>query len=381
MTVAGKAVDEIDGMRAFAGRLGWTMAVSESVCRDLPPGYLVGRTQADTAASAAGGGGLVEIRGLSDGLPQPSTRSPQLLDGTRAIAENDLVCGPDLGDDPAQSIRDSNPHRQQMLVRGYRMLREITGGGMARIYLVRDLRSGELEVLKVLIAYNQNLKTSIRRFLQEFSLLSGVQHPQVVQIRDQWFADGLACIAMEYLPSGDLSQALDKNQGRGMDLAKVARTMKQIATGLAAIHDVGIVHCDLKPGNIMRRIDGTMVITDFGIATHLASTDGAVVPVNIVGTFHYMSPEQIRREPLTASSDLYSLGVIYYQLLTGRQPFIGDTPESILKQHLWAPIPQLPEAIAELQQILDRLLAKAPADRFPNALAVCAAIDLFAPGP
>ena len=165
--------------------------------------------------------------------------------------------------------------------------------------------------------------------------------------------------------------------------AQALRIALQLACALQAIHAAGVLHRDLKPGNVVLREDGSLALIDFGLSRHAAVPLDATDRELISGTPQYMSPEQGHGEPIDERSDLYSLGVILYEMLTGRKPFTAEKPMAIVYLHRKAPLPVLPEPLLGLQPLLERLLAKAPADRFESAAAAAAAVqqaleDLFA---
>jgi serine/threonine-protein kinase PpkA len=179
-------------------------------------------------------------------------------------------------------------------------------------------------------------------------------------------------IAMEYFPLGHLGTRL----AQPLSPALALRNAAEIAHALAIIHTAGVVHRDLKPANVMLRDDGTMALIDFGIS-HSAHVNQPAAEGGgaVTGTPYYMSPEQARGGDVDERTDLYALGVMLYQMLTGEKPFVGDTPEAILDQHCSAQIPRVPRALAPYQPLLDRLLAKDRAQRLQTAREVVEVIE------
>jgi serine/threonine protein kinase len=201
------------------------------------------------------------------------------------------------------------------------------------------------------------------RFLQEYEIIAGIEHPNVVRIYDLGVADDHAYIAMEYLPAGSLRERID----RPMETGRAIAYTRQIAGALQAIHDVGVLHRDLKPGNIMFRDDDSLALIDFGLAKYL-DLQGAITGIGqIFGTPYYMSPEQGHADPTDHRSDIYSLGCIVYEMLTGERPFVGASAMSVLYKHANAPRPKLARGLERLQAPLDRMLAIRPEERYQSA--------------
>jgi serine/threonine protein kinase len=204
---------------------------------------------------------------------------------------------------------------------------------------------------------------SFDRFLQEYEIVAGLNHRNIVRIYDLGVADDHAYIAMEHFPSGDLRHRL---QAR-LSVRDAVSYVTQIASALDAIHSVGIMHRDLKPANVMLRADGSLCLIDFGLAKASTLDAGLTGTREIFGTPYYMSPEQGHAEDVDARSDLYSLGIVFYEMLTGRKPFTGSTAMEVIYKHKRADVPALAPQCACYDAILRRLLAKAPNDRFQTA--------------
>jgi serine/threonine-protein kinase PpkA len=151
--------------------------------------------------------------------------------------------------------------------------------------------------------------------------------------------------------------------------------LRQLSSALGALHAIGVLHRDVKPGNVLVREDGSVAFIDFGLARQLDLESDITGEGTIFGTPHYMSPEQGHGQPLDARSDLYSLGVMLYEMLTGEKPYVADTPFGVIYLHANAPVPRLPQAVAHLQPLLDSLLAKRPGDRPANAAEIVDRID------
>jgi serine/threonine protein kinase len=257
------------------------------------------------------------------------------------------------------------------VIRGYRVLAKIGEGGMSTVYLAEEESQRRKAVLKVLKGKRGDDEELWKRFFQECAILSAIHHEHVVRIYDQGFGEELAYIAMEHLGGGSLREVIDG----GLSARQSLSLLSQAASALAEIHRCGIVHRDIKPANLLLRTEGVLVLTDFGVAKRLDQGAGQTVHGVILGTPYYLSPEQAQGGEITPQTDLYSLGVIFYEMLTRSRPYGGDTLSEILAQHAVAPIPRLAPELADYQDLVDGLLAKKPADRFADADAVLQAID------
>ena len=250
-----------------------------------------------------------------------------------------------------------------LLVEGYRLLRKIGEGGMASIFLADAGDKGPPQVLKVMRLDKGVEADGLQRFIQEFALLEQVSHPNVARIFRQDFSLGHAYIAMEYFPCGDLAARLKKP----MDAATAIGYLKQTAAGLGAIHRVGIVHRDLKPDNLMLRQDGSLALADFGVAKQVSMLITDTGEGDIVGTPYYLSPEQALGKPVDARCDLYSLGVMTYEMLAGKKPYHALTARALLDMHISDPLPLLPPPLEHLQPVLQRMMAKQRDARYASA--------------
>jgi len=250
--------------------------------------------------------------------------------------------------------------------RGYRLKRKVASGDGSAVYLTEHEASGREVVLKILREVpdaTDEDEDALSRFLQEFEVIAELDNPNIVRIHDLGIGDDHAYIAMEYFPGGDLRSRIRA----GMDADEALDVARQIAGALKSIHAVGILHRDLKPGNIMLREDGSIALIDFGLAKQLRLRTEITGTGEIFGTPYYMSPEQGHGRNTDERSDLYSLGVIVYEMLTGEKPFAADSAMGIIYKHSHADIPRLPAEQAQLQPLVDGLLAKDPAERFQCA--------------
>lgn len=255
-------------------------------------------------------------------------------------------------------VKDDAPR-----VRGYRVIRKIGEGGMAKVYLAERERDGIQLVLKILDPSLRADEIFRRRFEQEYKLIVSLENEHVARIYDQGIAGENPFIAMEYFPGGDLKVRLVQP----VTSMAALRIATQIAKALDGIHSHGIIHRDLKPQNILFRENGRLAIVDFGLAKDLGADSSLTQHGTLMATPRYMSPEQFLGLPADARSDLYSLGVIFVEMLIGRRVFEAENPAGLIYQHVHGPVPQLPAKLSGYQPIVDRLLAKKPVDRFQSA--------------
>jgi DNA-binding NarL/FixJ family response regulator len=258
-------------------------------------------------------------------------------------------------------------------LKGHRFLRALGTGSTASVYLMEKFSTERLVVVKVFRQVPDEVDRfgPLQRFLQEYEVVSAIRHPNVVHIHELGIADDLAYIAMEYFAGGKLGERI----GSGLPLGQALEVMAQITHALAAIHKVGVLHRDLKPANIMFRDDGSLALIDFGVAKLRDATIELSGLGEIYGTPYYMSPEQGEGLEVDERSDIYSLGVVFHEMLTGRRPYVAGSPLAVIRKHAHAPLPQLPESLAECQPLLERMMAKSPSDRLPTAEDVMAEVE------
>jgi serine/threonine-protein kinase len=238
----------------------------------------------------------------------------------------------------------------------YRVVERIGGGGFGTVYLVEDVVVREELVLKILAPHLSLDSNMIRRFVQELRLTRRITHKNVIRIYDLLDLEGAHGISMEYFGGRDLGQVLRRDGTLPAD--RVARIVEQVLEGLAAAHELGIIHRDIKPANLLVGDDDTTKIVDFGLASVGQSTKSRLTASGIlVGTPEYISPEQITGHKVDGRTDLYSLGAVMYEMLSGKPPFGGENAVNVLFQHLEANIPPVHEVMPGTPRALSDLIA------------------------
>ena len=261
-------------------------------------------------------------------------------------------------------------------IAGYEIDCEIGRGGMATVYRATQQSLQRQVAVKVLVQELDDGSEMAQRFKKEGHILARLLHPNIVTIYDVGITEkNQLYLSIEYLSGGTLRERI--RQGLSLDSAiYIARCM---AKALGYAHSKGIIHRDIKPSNIMFRYDDTPVLTDFGVARVADSNTIQTAVGLMVGSPGYMSPEQAKGESATIQSDLYGLGVVLYEMLTGNLPYQADNPLAVMLMHLHDPMPDLPNEYAYLQPILNKLLAKKSADRYQNADQFLKALNLIIP--
>jgi hypothetical protein len=258
-----------------------------------------------------------------------------------------------------------------MKIPGYKVEHLIGRGGMAAVYLAIQESLDRRVALKVLDQTFADDPAFSERFLNEGRIIAALNHHNIITIYDIGIADDGHYISMEYVEGGDLKSRI----AEGIPPDAALPLVKIIGGCLAFTHGLGVVHRDVKPANILFREDGTPLLTDFGIAKQLRTRNDLTQTGSVLGSPSYLAPEQAEGRELDGRADIYSLGIIFYEMLVGKKPFVGDTELSTIFKHLSEPIPALPSDLARCQPLLNRMIAKRPEDRFKDAAEMLRAIE------
>ena len=261
-----------------------------------------------------------------------------------------------------------------MIVKGqkindrYQIIKTIGEGGMANVYLAYDTILDRNVAVKVLRGDLATDEKFVRRFQREALSASSLSHPNIVEVYDVGEDNGSYYIVMEYIEGKQLKQLL-KKRGK-LTVSEVVDIMMQVTDGMSVAHDAYIIHRDIKPQNIMIEDNGMVKITDFGIAMAMNSTQMTQTN-SVMGSVHYLPPEQANGKTATLQSDIYSMGILMYELLTGTLPYKGDNAVEIALKHLKETFPSIREILPELPQsvenIIIRTTAKNPKNRYKDA--------------
>lgn len=318
---------------------------------------------------ASGQTGWVEARG---GKPawvdkQKSQEDWVASAGTSSSEETVTMDPPDAGLGARRRLGD------------FELERKVGQGGMGEVWLARQISLDRPVAVKVLPRSLANQENFIERFQREAKAAASLVHPNVLQIYSFGVSEGTPYFAMEFVEGEDLQQRMRRGP---IEWAEIARIMIGVGSALAAAHEKGLIHRDIKPSNIMIDRLGQVKVMDFGLAKATTSGNKSLTSAGLImGTPNYLSPEQGRGDPLDGRSDLYSLGVVLYELITGQLPFRADTPAGLIFKHVYEPPPPPlelnPEAPAFLVEICLKLLEKDPDDRYASANEFLADITEF----
>jgi serine/threonine-protein kinase PpkA len=371
-TVIGDTVNVASRLEGQTKELGWAIVASDTTIASAGAGVTVGGRQSVQLRGRSAPTLVHEVIGAD--AQAASDAAVELPAEMREV----MAANAQLAADAAKAalgitLREiaTAAAGKTVSVRGYKVLSRIGQGGSSTVYRAERESDGQEVVLKILNLAVGSYEALLQRFIQEFDIISAIDHPNVVKIHDRGFSEDLAYIAMEYFPGGTLADIILG----GLTARQGLSLLAQAAAGLREIHNHGIIHRDVKPANLMARADGTIALVDFGIAKRLGTDLGGTLHGEVFGTPYYISPEQTQARAATARSDLYSLGVIFYEMLMRRRPFEAESVAEVLALHAKAPRPRLPQHLAPYQALLDGMLAVDAAQRFASADALLHSID------
>jgi eukaryotic-like serine/threonine-protein kinase len=250
-------------------------------------------------------------------------------------------------------------------IRGYRHIKDVAENPVSSVYLAESERSGREVALKVLHQPPDGGAggRTFDRFLREYQIAASIEHPNVARVHDFGVADDHAFIVMEYFPLGDLRGRIK----RGIHALRALAFLRQMAEALVVLHRAGVLHRDLKPGNVMLRDELSVALIDYGLSKHVELDATLTNSGEIFGTPYYMSPEQGHGRETDARSDIYSLGIIFYEMLMRRKPYVAGTPMQVIYKHAHSPLPELRAELKRFEEILYNCIAKDPARRYSGA--------------
>ena len=258
-------------------------------------------------------------------------------------------------------VRKKELTGNEMQIPGFKVVRLIAEGGMATVYLAIQESLGRFVALKILKKFDNPEQSN--RFLNEGRIIASLNHQNIITIHDIGVFGDHHYISMEYPDGGDLKARIKG----GMPPHAALDLLEGIGSCLDFVHRKGIVHRDIKPGNILFRKDDTPVLTDFGIAKQLEKDHNLTMDGTAIGSPYYLSPEQAECKPLDGRTDIYGLGIVFFEMLMGRKPYRGKSYIEIVMAHKMEPIPSLSPHLQAYQGLLERMIAKDPNDRFESA--------------
>jgi hypothetical protein len=264
----------------------------------------------------------------------------------------------------AKRLADADAVLRSAGITGFTPVKPLGSGATANVCLCERGPEKQLVVLKILKGEGSADSDLLARFVQEYFAASSIDSPYVAKVFEHGFTDSHAYIVMEYFPAGDLRARIQRERP---GVEETFLIIGSILAALTSVHAAGIIHRDLKPANVMFRDDGTIALVDFGSARRDADPVAKTLAGVVIGTPYYLSPEQALGGSADERSDLYSVGVMLYELLTGQRMYAAGSLVALFEMHKTAPIPKLPESLARHQSFLERLVAKKPEDRYKSA--------------
>ncbi|GAC1301344.1 MAG: hypothetical protein NVSMB15_11700 [Steroidobacteraceae bacterium] len=312
---------------------------------------------------AENGGEMCAVKALKSGardyLPLASTSRDQLL-----AAIDEALSKRRAGPNARRPLSQPSTEVSDIAVPGYTIVKEIATSNFSQVFLARCERLRRNVVLKVMNRGESRREIDdAERFQREYEIISSIKHGAIAEIHDFGSLPRHLYLAMEHFPCGDLRDRL-RNP---LSVDESLYYLRAIAEALRVIHVFGILHRDLKPANVMLREDNSPVLIDFGLARRSMEDSGTTGIGQVLGSPYYISPEQAQGQRVDARTDLYSLGVMFYEMLRGERPYLGRSALAIMAQHSRAPVPTLPAPTSAQQPLLDRLMAKQPSARYASA--------------
>jgi len=374
-TVIGDTVNIAARLQTMTKVLGWSIATSRTCANIAGDRFRLGRADTVTMKGKTLPIQATEVIGFCPRTANAHTDSAFYEKLGQSVAVNTATL--DLTREQTGSIQnhfanaentfETTPQNESIEVEGYRLLRKLGQGGMSDVFLAENIVTHTQQVLKLIpttaIDNDNDNDNTLQRFLHEFALISQIDHPNIARIYHQGFTSTHAYISMEFFPGGDLRCLIAEHPTPQVAIA----SLLQILGGLSAIHALGIIHCDMKPDNVMIRSDGSLALADFGIAEHSDAIRLPTRPGEVMGSPSYIAPEQALDLAVDERTDLYSTGSVFYEMLTGRPPYKASSVQAILYQHVNLPVPILPVGLERFQPILNRMMAKSAAARFDSA--------------
>jgi tRNA A-37 threonylcarbamoyl transferase component Bud32/DNA-binding response OmpR family regulator len=320
---------------------------------------------------ASGGSELTAVRamrmGAAEYLPRRLLNAQRLATALRRALQSRRRVSPARA--PSVRTRPKRLDPSTLDLPQYAILHKLGESSRAVVYFAHSITLGRNVALKISKPRLDDAEEN-RDFEREYAAISALQHHSVVQIYDYGFHAGREFIAMEYFPCGDLRTRLQQP----MSVAESLGYALRICGALRVVHAAALIHRDLKPANVMLRDDGSVVLIDFGLAKGLDATGNSTAVGLMRGSPYYLSPEQAQGVPLDARTDLYSVGVMLFEMLTGSKPYQGTTALEVMQQHVHGPRPPLPEELAAFEPLLDRFMSIERSKRFADAASAYAAL-------
>ena len=289
-----------------------------------------------------------------------ASRPQALVDSPSMVARAD-----------ARRLADADAVLRSAGITGFTPVKPLGSGATANVCLCERGPDKQLVVLKILKGEGSADSDLLSRFVQEYFAASSIDSPYVAKVYEHGFTDSHAYIVMEYFPAGDLRARISRDRPSEEEALLIVGS---IIAALTSVHAAGIIHRDLKPANVMFRDDGTIALVDFGSARRDADPVAKTLAGVVIGTPYYLSPEQALGGTADERSDLYSVGVMLYELLVGQRMYAAGSLVALFEMHKNAPIPKLPEFVARHQRFLERLVAKKPDERYRSAAEALAAL-------